>query len=217
MKLEAEKRTPGRSGAIRADGRLPAIVYNKELNVSISVDLRTFDRVFRNQGTSSLIDLEVDGETHPVLVKAVQMDKRRRAPLHVDFYAVTAGQPVDVFVPLSYAGTAAGVREGGQLDMKRRELHLNVLPRLIPSSIEVDISELTIGDSLHIRDLPESLFPEGAQILDDADLTLITVVPPRVEEVEEPTEFEEAEPEVIGRGAEEGEETTPEESGEDAD
>ncbi len=144
------------------------------------------------------------------------MDKRRRAPLHVDFYAVTAGQPVDVAVPLNYTGTAAGVREGGQLDMKRRELHISVLPRLIPPSIEVDISDLTIGDSLHINDLPESLLPEGAQLLDDADLTLITVVPPRVEEVEEPAELEEAEPEVIGRGAEEGEEPTPEESGEDA-
>ena len=217
MELKGEIRTPGKAGSLRQAGRLPGIIYNKDLNLTISVDLRTFDRAFRDNGTANLIDLEVDGKTHPVLIKAVQMDKRLRLPSHVDFFAVTAGQAVTVSVPLDYVGTSVGVAEGGQLDIARRELQLNVLPRLIPSQIEVDISELNIGDSVHINDLASSLFPEGAEVVDDGDLTLITVVPPRVEEVEEPvSEFDaEAEPEVIGRGAEDEEdgESTDENSG----
>ncbi|MCH2666753.1 MAG: 50S ribosomal protein L25 [Deinococcales bacterium] len=217
MELKGEIRTPGKAGSLRQAGRLPGIIYNKDLNLTISVDLRTFDRAFRDNGTANLIDLEVDGKTHPVLIKAVQMDKRLRRPSHVDFFAVTAGQAVTVSVPLDYVGTSVGVAEGGQLDIARRELQLNVLPRLIPSQIEVDISELNIGDSVHINDLASSLFPEGAEVVDDGDLTLITVVPPRVEEVEEPvSEFDaEAEPEVIGRGAEDEEdgESTDENSG----
>lgn len=203
MELKAESRTAGQSRSLRSTGRLPGVMYNKELNVLVSVDLHTFDRVIRTQGTSSLIDLNIEGETHAVLVKAVQMDKRRRQPLHVDFFAVTAGQPVDVSVPLDYIGNSLGVQEGGQLDIKRRELQISVLPRLIPSSLAVDISELTIGDSLHVRDLPDSLLPEGAKTLDDGDLTLITVVPPRT--VEEPSEFDEVEPEVITQSVEDEE------------
>ena len=217
MELKGEIRTPGKAGSLRQAGRLPGIIYNKDLNLTISVDLRTFDRAFRDNGTANLIDLEVDGKTHPVLIKAVQMDKRLRRPSHVDFFAVTAGQAVTVSVPLDYVVNSVGVAEGGQLDIARRELQLNVLPRLIPSQIEVDISELNIGDSVHINDLASSLFPEGAEVVDDGDLTLITVVPPRVEEVEEPvSEFDaEAEPEVIGRGAEDEEdgESTDENSG----
>lgn len=207
MELKGEIRTSGKTGSLRQAGRLPGVIYNKDINLTISVDLRTFDRTFRENGTANLIDLEVDGKTHPVLIKAVQMDKRLRQPSHVDFFAVTAGQVVTVSVPLEYVGTSLGVSEGGQLDIARRELQISVLPRLIPSKIEVDITNLNIGDSLHINDLGPSLFPEGSELIDDSELTLITVVPPRVEEVEETvSEFDaEAEPEVIGRGAEDEE------------
>ncbi len=208
MKLAAEQRAAGKAQSLRRMGRLPGIVYNKELNQAIHVDTRTFDRVFRSQGTSRLIDLEVDGDTHTVLVKAVQMNKRQRVPVHVDFYVITAGQPVDVFVPISYTGASEGVLEGGQLDVQRRELHISILPRLIPTAFEVDISALRIGDSIHIGDVSASL-PEEAVVLDDADLTLITVVAPRVIEEPEVVEVEgELEPELIGRTDEEGDDET---------
>ena len=96
MELKGEIRTPGKAGSLRQAGRLPGIIYNKDLNLTISVDLRTFDRAFRDNGTANLIDLEVDGKTHPVLIKAVQMDKRLRRPSHVDFFAVTAGQALSL-------------------------------------------------------------------------------------------------------------------------
>lgn len=204
MKLEAQKRTPGKPNTLRKEGRLPGMVYNKELNVPVSVELRAFDKTFRSQGTSSIIDLEVDGESHEVLVKAVQMNKRRREPIHVDFYAVTAGQMVDVHVPIEFVGKAVGAKEGGQLDVQRREVYINVLPRLIPQSIEVDISDLAIGDAIHISDIAEKL-PAEAEILDELERTIITVLPPRLVEEETTEEVEVLEPEVIGREDEEDE------------
>jgi len=204
MKLEATKRAAGATGKLRGSGRMPAVVYNRNLNHAISVDLKAFDRVFRSQGTSGVIDLAVDGEVLEVLVKAVQMDKRRREPQHADFYAVTAGQVVSVHVPIEFTGTAVGTREGGQLDVQRREIFVSVLPRLIPNHIELDISALTIGDSLHVRDLLAQLPPE-AEVLDDLDLAVVAVVPPRVAVEDEEAVEEEAEPEVIAKGGEDEE------------
>lgn len=203
MKLQAEKRTPGRSQELRAQGRLPALMYNKELNVPVSVDLKAFDKAFRSQGTASLIDLEIDGELHSVLVKQVQMSKRRRVPEHVDFYAVTANQPVEVGVPVELVGNPIGVRDGGQLDVQRREVRISVLPRLIPAHIELDVSQLAIGDSVHVGDVVK-LLPSEARVLDDLELALVAVVPPRVSE-EAAEVSDEAEPEVIGRGADDAE------------
>ncbi len=201
MKLEATSRTAGANRALRNQGRLPAVVYNKELHLTVDVERKAFDKVFRNQGTSSLIDLEVDGENHPVLVREVQMDKRKRIPIHVDFYAITKGQKVQVAVPITLEGTSAGQRAGGQLYVQRREISINVLPSEIPSDVTVDITELEIGDAVHISDVAK-LLPDTAEVLDDEGLTIVTVVPPRVETEAEPSEEEGVEPEVIGRGGE---------------
>ena len=204
MKLEATVRATdtASASALRQQGRLPAIVYNRGLNVSVSVDERSFDRVFRTQGTSNLIDLEVDGEVHQVLVKAVQMNKRARVAMHVDFYAITAGQKVSLHVPIELIGTPVGVKDGGQLDVQRREVHISILPRLIPHGLQIDVTRLTIGDSLHVSDLRAHL-PEEAEILDDLELAVVAVVPPRLAVEDEPSdEAEDAEPAVIG---EEGE------------
>jgi len=198
MKLEASKRTAGRNAALRDQGRLPAVVYNKLVNVAIAVDSKAFDKVFRQQGTSSLIDLEVAGDTHQVLVREVQMDKRRRVPLHVDFYAITQGEKLEVAVPVIFAGTSKGQKEGGQLDVQRREVTIYVLPSQIPHDVTIELSELDIGDSLHIGDL-RALLPDTAEIVDDEALTLVTVLAPRLEVEEEPAEEEDGEPEVIGR------------------
>lgn len=206
MELLAQKRQAGKTN--RGQGSLPGIVYNREMNVPVAVDMKAFDKVFRAQGTSSIIDLNIDGQNQEVLVKAVQMDKRKRIPQHVDFYAVMAGQAVEVNIPISLVGTAQGVRDGGVLDVQKRDVLISILPRLIPQHIDVDVSALKIGDSLHVRDL-RSVLPAEAEILDDEDITIAAVVPPRAEEpvaaVAAPTT---AEPEVITKGKkdEEGEE-----------
>jgi large subunit ribosomal protein L25 len=198
MKLEASKRVAGAAGALRRTGQIPAVVYNQKMNESVSVSLKAFDRVFRAQGTGNVIDLHIDGQVVPVLVKAVQMDKRRRIPMHADFFAVTAGQKVTVAVRVEFTGTAAGVRDGGQLDVQRRDVHIQIDPRLIPNHIEADISSLSIGDSLHVRDLV-ALLPTEAEILDDLELAVIAIVPPRV--ATEGESGQEGEPEVITRSS----------------
>ncbi len=196
MKLAAEKRDAEKVSALRSAGRIPAVVYNKELNIPVSVNIREFDRVFREAGSGTLINLDVGSDKHSVLVKAVQMNKRRREPQHVDFYAVTAGQKVQVGVNIILEGTPQGVRDGGNLDVQRREVLINIEPRLIPAQIEVDVSGLNIGDSLHISDIA-GLLPSEAELVDSPELTVCAVVAPRiVEEADEETTA--AEPELVG-------------------
>lgn len=198
MKLAAQKRDAEKASALRAAGRIPAVVYNRELNVPVSVNIREFDRVFREAGSGTLINLDLGSETHPVLVKAVQMNKRRRTPQHVDFYAVTAGQKVQVGVDINFEGTPRGVRDdGGAFDVQRREIVIEVDPRNIPSELTVDVSELGIGDALHISDLAH-LLPEDADLVDSPELTVAAVVAPRLVEEEEDETAEVTEPEVIG-------------------
>src|SRR5690554_3877697 len=209
MKLAAEKRDAEKVSALRSAGRIPAVVYNKELNIPVSVNTREFDRVFREAGSGTLINLDVGSEKHSVLVKAVQMNKRSREPQHVDFYAVTAGQKVQVGVNIILEGTPQGVRDGGNLDVHRREVVISVEPRLIPAQVEVDISGLTIGDSLHIKDIA-SLLPAEADLVDSEDLTICAVVAPRI--AEEPEEETTAtEPELVGEDASEADEGEAEE------
>lgn len=206
MKLAAAKRDAGKAAVLRTQGRIPAVVYNKELNIPVSVSLREFDRVFRQAGSGNLIELDLGNEKHSVLVKAVQMNKRRREPQHVDFYAVIAGQKVQVGVDIVLEGTPAGVREGGNLDVQRREVQIAVEPRFIPSEFTVDISHLNIGDALHISDILH-LLPKEAELLDAAELTICAVVAPRVAEASTDEAEAGSEPEVIGEtGAGEDEE-----------
>lgn len=205
MKLAAVKRDAEKVSALRSAGRIPAVVYNKELNIPVSVNTREFDRVFREAGSGTLINLELGSEKHSVLVKAVQMNKRRRVPQHVDFYAVTAGQKVQVGVNIVLEGTPAGVRDGGNLDVQRREVQISVEPRLIPDQITYDVSGLTIGDAVHISDLLH-LLPAEADLVDAPELTVCAVVAPRVAEETEEETTEGAEPQLVGEEEAEGSE-----------
>lgn len=213
MKLTAEKRGKGGLSELRRNGRLPAVMYNRDTNVSVSIEMRAFDKAFRTVGNSSLIDLDIAGDVHSVIVKQVQMDKRRREPLHVDFYAVSANEAIQVPVPVEYVGNPVGVRDGGQLHVQRREVLISVLPREIPNHIELDISGLEIGGSLHVADIVEKL-PAAAEVLDDLELALVAVVPPRVAEEEE-EDLEAAEPQVVGEARADEEDGAGEDSSEE--
>jgi ribosomal protein L25 (general stress protein Ctc) len=165
---------------LRRAGQLPAVVYNRHLNQPISVDLKAFDRVFRNQGTSSVIDLEVDGEVTPVLVKAVQMDKRRRQPQHVDFYAVTANQPVAVHVPIEFVGVAIGTRRAASSTSSAARSTSASCRGSSPTTSRAR------RQRAHDRRLAARARPAGVRcrprptVLDDLDLAVVAVVPPRV-------------------------------------
>ncbi|AFZ68360.1 50S ribosomal protein L25 [Deinococcus peraridilitoris] len=171
------------------DGYIPAVAYNKDRNVSFSVEERSFDRVFREQSTHGLIEIALEGgETLPALVRSVQMDPRKRTIVHADFYLVTYGQEIEVPVPVHTTGRARGVIEGGILDVVMHNLQVIAPgPRRIPSEVVVDVSHLAVGDSVKAGEIS---LPEGCRLAVDADLPVIAVLPPQKIVEAEPTEAE---------------------------
>ncbi len=166
-----------------AEGYIPAVAYNKERNLSFAVEAKAFDRVFRQQSTHGLIEIELEGgETVPALVKTVQMDKRRRAPIHADFILVTYGQPIEAPVPVHPTGKAAGVVSGGMLDIVVHNLNIVAPgPRRIPEAIEVDVTALGIGEHITAGQIK---LPQGCTLAVPEDTLVITVLPPRLSEEE---------------------------------
>lgn len=202
-RLKAYYREGERPAALRRVGKLPGVIYNRSLNRKVYVDLSEFDKVFRQASIHQVIVLELpDGQELPTLVRQVNLDKRRRRPEHVDFY-VLSDEPVEMYVPLRFVGTPVGVREGGVLQEVHRDILVRVSPRNIPEYIEVDVSGLGIGDSLHVADLT---LPEGVRLAMPPEETLAAVVPPEdVEKLADAAAEAPAEPEVIRKGKKEEE------------
>ncbi len=202
-RLKAYYREGEKPALLRRQGKLPGVMYNRHLNRKIYLDLGEFDRVFRQASIHHVIILELpDGEV-PTLVRQVNMDKRKRRPEHVDFF-VLSEEPVEMYVPLRFVGTPIGVREGGVLQELHRDVLVRVSPRNIPEAIEVDVSGLGIGDSLHAQDLK---LPEGVVLAMSPEETLVAVVPPEdVERLAQEAAEAPAEPEVIRKGKKEEEE-----------
>lgn len=203
--LHVEPRSETGKGAarrIRASGKIPGNVYGHGAeSTAVQADELQFKALISRISTeNTLIDLKVgDEQPKAVLIREIQRHPYRSSILHVDFFEITAGEKIRVAVPVRLEGNPIGVRNGGILQVIRYELEVECLPREIPSSFEVDISELEIGDSLHISAIDTG----DVTLLEDESLTVCTVVAPRVvEEVEEEVdEFaeveEEVEPEVI--------------------
>jgi large subunit ribosomal protein L25 len=189
---------------LRAAGRIPAVVYGKGVeSQAISVDPSALQRLLQSTGAgmNTLIELSVDGATRTVLVKELQRDPVRGRPLHTDFYLVELDKTVEVAVPIHLVGRPEGVELGGILDHPLRELELECLPRAIPESVDVDVTALDVGDSIHVRDLE---LPEGVSVRTDGNLAVASVIAPAV--VEEPVAEEAEEAEEGEEAAAEGEE-----------
>ena len=186
MELNAK---PRKSQEKLAEGMIPAVAYNKENNVSFALDRKAFDRAFRQTSTTGLYDITVEGsETFPALVKTVQMDKRRRMPIHVDFYMVTYGEAIEVSVPVHTKGKSQGEIMGGLLDTVIHNLAIIAPgPRRIPQELVVDVSKLQIGDHVTAGQIQ---LPEGVKLAVDEDQVVISVLPPRLsaEEAEAETQ-----------------------------
>jgi len=184
---------------LRAAGRAPGVLYGRgKAALAVAFDPRALERLLRTSeaGMNTLIDLEVAGRGDlagkVVLVKELQREPLRGAILHVDLYEVDLAKTIEVSVPLHLVGTAPGVAlSGGILDHALRELAIECLPRAIPDQIEVDVSQLEIGDSIHVRDLA---LPQGVTLKSDADLSVVSVVAPAAEEVAAPVAAAEAVP-----------------------
>jgi large subunit ribosomal protein L25 len=147
-----------------------------------------------------VIDLGIDNAAPiRVLVRETQTHPYRAEVLHVDFYQVFAGEKVNVELPIRVTGTAVGVREGGILDQMLHELPVRCDVDKIPDSIEIDVSDLAIGDTIHVRDLT---IPAGVEVEVEEDRVVCSVTPPTVAALEEEGEPEVEEgvtPELIGQ------------------
>lgn len=186
MELNAKPRT---SQEKLAEGMIPAVAYQKGQNVSFAINRKEFDRAFRKQSTTGLFDITVEGgETFPALVKTVQMDKRKRTPIHVDFYMVTYGEPIEVGVPVHTTGRSQGEVQGGLVDIVVHNLQIVAPgPRRIPQELVVDVTKLGIGDHVTAGEIK---LPQGCTLAVDPELTVISVLPPRLtsEELEAETQ-----------------------------
>ncbi len=191
--LDAIKRTTkGKNEArrLRAAGRLPAVVYGAQkigdapAPESVSVDPKPFLRILHSaSGFNTLITLKVEGSGEArVLAKNVQLDPVTHHPLHADFYRLNMDRKIKVTVPVLLKGESRGVKvDGGMLDFVHREIEMDVLPSNIPDSIVVDITELGIGDSVHVRDLTANA--DWTPITDPDQMIVHIVTIKAVEEV----------------------------------
>jgi large subunit ribosomal protein L25 len=183
---------------LRAAGRIPAVLYGHgDAPRALSVDAHDLDLLMGSVRTgTTIIALELEGEgSQDVLIRDVQRHPYRPEVLHVDFFHVHAGETLTLKVPVRLVGTPFGVHsEGGVLDHVLYELDVQTLPRDIPDSIEVDVSELKVGDSLRVSEVKAGRF----QILNDPDLPIASVMAPRViEEEEAPATEAVPEPELV--------------------
>lgn len=186
--LVAEVRDVGKGMSRRARlaGRVPAILYGKSVKpLAISVDRCQLEAAVKTKsGMNVMIDLSVaGGDSGLALIRDYQADPFKRFFTHVDFQAITLKDKLDVEVPIMLTGTAVGVKEGGVVEQLRRSIHIRALPTSIPDKIEVDITGLMIGDSIHSNDMK---LPEGVEFAHATNYTIVTIVPPAKEEVAVP-------------------------------
>ncbi len=198
------------SRRLRNRGLVPGILYGTGVEPhAIAVPERDLRKALTgNSGMHTILDVVVTGtdSTHPSILKDYQQDPLRGKLVHIDLQEVRLDQPITatVTVVLSGAEDSPGVREGGALSQVAREVNVEALPMEVPEHVELDVSEMAMGDSLRLSDLPPW---EGVTFLDDPETVLATVtVPMREEEPEEAlAEGEEAEGEERPEGAAEGE------------
>ncbi|MHA6252905.1 50S ribosomal protein L25/general stress protein Ctc [Oceanobacillus sp. CAU 1775] len=201
IKLQASQReslSSSETKGLRNKGQVPAVVYGKEKEtLSIAVSSIDLLKTLRDEGRNAIIDLDVDGaKTVSVMLQDYQMDPVKDSLVHVDFYIVDLDEAREVSVQVVVEGEPVGTKEGGVLQQPLFEVLLSVKPGDIPDSINIDVSELAIGDSISIADLPES---GKYEFLEDEDAVIVTVVPPAAEEPETTDEDAPAEPELVGK------------------
>jgi large subunit ribosomal protein L25 len=194
----------GPARVLRREGRVPAVLYGPKSDpVLLSVGRQELDRVLKKGGFGQmLLKLVIqngDTETKTTMIKELQTDPVSHNYLHIDFYEVDLTRKILVKVPLVAQGKAKGIEDGGMLQLVRRELEVLCLPTQIPEILEIDITKLDIGDSLHVEDIS---LPEGIEIPAESNFTILTIVSGRMaEEVVAEAEVTE---EVVGEEQAEG-------------
>lgn len=189
----------GVARSLRREGRVPAVVYGHARDAqALSLDARELDRLLGHiNAETTVIELAIDGSSAKTLIREIQRHPLSRHVLHVDFQELVAGEKVTVKIPIVLTGTPVGVRlNGGIMTQVLNELSCRVDPADIPSRIEVDVTAITIGHSIHVS---EVVVPDGVEVMDDEGQTVMIVAAPKEEAVAAPAEGEAApaEPELI--------------------
>jgi len=213
--VKADKRTElgkGSARSLRRQNVLPAVLYGEGKSVTIKLDRKEIQKlIYSGGGEHSLITLEInEGNSktseHPVLIKDYQREPVSEELLHVDFIEVSLKKKIKVTIPVVIVKEPAGIKMGGILQHRVREIEIECLPTQIPDKIEIDAGHVEIGHSLHVSDIPPQ---EGLKIVTDPSEVILSVTAPKEEVVEAaPAEAAAAEPEVIkakGKAEEEGE------------
>jgi large subunit ribosomal protein L25 len=204
------ERGKGSARKLRSSGQVPAVIYGSARNAqSLAINEKDLDRLLGTiAAESTVIELGVDGgRPTKTLIREIQRHPFKRMILHVDFQELVAGEKVTVNIPLVLVGMPEAVRlGGGVLDQTMRELEIEVDPSDIPNHIDVDISTLELGHSLHVSDIK---LPPGVTVMDDPETTIVVLSIPRAV-VETPAAGvevvgEAVEPEVIGAKKEDDE------------
>src|SRR5215213_1183055 len=169
----------GNARKLRQTGEVPAVIYGHSREPqSLSINTRDADKLLSQiAGTSTVIELTIDGTMARTLIREVQRHPFKRQILHIDFQELVAGEKIIVRLPIVLVGIPDGVRmDGGVLDQTMRELEVEVDPSNIPNHVELDVTRLVIGSSVHVSDIP---LPEGVEVTEDPDASVCVVSAPR--------------------------------------
>ena len=209
LKANVRKTTGnGPARVLRREGRIPAVLYGPETEpILLSVNTGDFEEILKRgnvgQGLLNLIIQNGKAVSKSVIIKELQTHPVSRDFLHIDFYEIDMKRKIKVNVPVVTKGKSKGVELGGVIQIIRHELEVLCFPGEIPEEIEIDITDLDMGDSIHV----EEVHLEGdMEIQAEVNYTVLTVLSPKVEE--EVVEEEEEELEEGEEAADEGEETS---------
>lgn len=203
----------GPAGRLRRDHKVPAVVYGGDMAAyAITADEKEVRDLIRKHGENTIFLLKLAGteDERPAMIKHLDVHPITGQLQHIDFIRVTRGHALHVKVDVDLVGDSVGVRHGGRLDFVTRELEVEVLPRDMFSKIEVDITDLEIGQHIEVENLVDKL-PESAKFLEDLHRVVVVIEAPRVVETgaedagEELVIAETAEPELIRKGKDEEE------------
>jgi large subunit ribosomal protein L25 len=176
-----EQRGKGAAGRERKAGRVPSVLYGGGgESVSLKLDAREFDRLIGSGGVHAIVQLEVEDQpdlSSPAMLKAVHHHPVRGEVMHADFQRIRLDERITTIVSLELIGQSKGAVEGGVVDFQLREVEVECLALEVPEKIEVDISELGIGDSVHVEQLRA---PANVTIVTDPTRSIVAVHAPRV-------------------------------------
>lgn len=180
------KETDSKLRKLRKKGYIPGVIYGLESsNNLIQLNEKQMNKHLKEHGTSGIFNVEMGNEIFPVKINELQKDLIEHKVIHLDLQKIELDKQVEMTVPIRLYGIAEGVKSGGAVHQPIRTVKVKGLPTLVPESIEIDISDLKIGDNISIKDIH---IPDNIDILNTSETIILTIIPPQLEEVTEDEE-----------------------------